>query len=287
MFIRIRHTLEYSYDRPVFIEPTTIRLTPRQDPTQRTHEHALRVLPEPAGATWSIEQDGSAARECWFTGEHDRLLIECSSLVETLRDNPFDAIITHEPASSLPAAYPSALVPVLGSTLASEKTPAVQDWSEAIAEASGHDTLAFLSNLTDRIFSEFTMEVREEGNPQSASETLSLRRGACRDVAVLFIDACRAQGLAARFVSGYSIHGPEEITEQELHAWAEVYLPGAGWRGYDPSLGLATSDGHIALVSAPSHELVAPTTGSFRGTGARSGMRYSIRLSTEDVARSD
>lgn len=283
MLIRVRHTLEYTYDRPVFIEPTTIRLTPRQDPTQRVHEHALRILPEPAGATWSIEQDGSAARECWFAGKHDRLLIECSSMVETLRDNPFDAIITHEPASSLPVSYPAEIAAALAPNLVCERSRAVEEWSRSIAEASGRQTLAFLSNLTNQIFSDCSMEVREEGEPQSAAETLSSKHGACRDVAVLFIDACRAQGLAARFVSGYSIHGPPEITEQELHAWAEVYLPGAGWRGYDPSLGLATSDGHVPLVSAPSYGLAAPTTGSFRGTGAQSGMSYSIRLETDEV----
>lgn len=283
MFIRIRHTLSYTYDRPVFLEPTTVRLTPRQDPTQRLCEHELSVSPEPTGSTWSIEQDGTAARMLWFSGKHAALSIETSSVVQTLRDNPFDALITHAPAAVLPAVYPVDVARVLGPALEGAVDPEVRAWAAGIAEASGRQTLTFLTNLTDRIFADFRMVTRDEGDPMTPARTLAERRGACRDVAILFIAACRSQGLAARFVSGYSIHGPPEITEQELHAWAEVYLPGAGWRGYDPSLGLATSDGHIALASSPAHELAAPTTGSYRGTGATSGMVYSISIDAGDT----
>jgi transglutaminase-like putative cysteine protease len=109
-------------------------------------------------------------------------------------------------------------------------------------------------------------------------ETLAGRSGACRDTAMLYVEACRSQGLAARFVSGYSMHHPPEVTEQELHAWAEVYLPGAGWRAYDPSLGLAVADGHVALAAAPDHRLAAPVSGSYRGTGVGSAMDYRVAL---------
>jgi transglutaminase-like putative cysteine protease len=102
-------------------------------------------------------------------------------------------------------------------------------------------------------------------------------------MAMLFIAACRSQGLAARFVSGYSIHHPPEVTEQELHAWAEVYLPGGGWRGYDPSLGLAVADGHVALVSAPDHQLAAPVSGSYRGTGVQAQLSYQVKISSTEV----
>jgi transglutaminase-like putative cysteine protease len=283
MFIRIHHTLSYTYDRPVFLEPATVRLTPRQDPTQRLCEHDLLISPEPAGATWSIEQDGSGARVCWFSDKHKTLSIGATSIVETLRDNPFDALVTHAPAARLPVEYPTHAARALAPTLGGTVDPTVGDWADSIAEACGHDTLAFLSKLTDRIFDDCRMVTRDEGDPMTPGQTLTEQRGACRDVAILFIAACRSQGLAARFVSGYSIHGPPEITEQELHAWAEVYLPGAGWRGYDPSLGLATSDGHIPLASAPSYELAAPTTGSYRGTGATSTMQYSIAIDSSDT----
>lgn len=283
MFIRTHHTLRYTYDRPVFFEPMTVRLTPRQDPTQRLVEHDLRMTPEPAGSTWCVEQDGTAARVCWFSGEHASLTIEASSVVETLRENPFDALITHEPCATLPAAYPSDTARVLGPAIEAEVDPSVRAWAASIADACDHGTLAFLMTLTERIFADCTMVTRDDGDPMTPARTLAEQRGACRDVAMLFIAACRSQGLAARFVSGYSVHGPPEITEQELHAWAEVYMPGAGWRGYDPSLGLATSDGHVALAGSPAYELAAPTSGSYRGTGASSRMDYSIDINAGET----
>jgi len=114
----------------------------------------------------------------------------------------------------------------------------------------------------------------------SPADTLASRTGACRDTAMLYVAACRSLGLAARFVSGYSMHHPEEVSEHELHAWAEVYLPGAGWRGYDPSLGLAVADGHVVLTAAPDHHLAAAVSGSYRGTGVGSSMRYAVEVRT-------
>jgi transglutaminase-like putative cysteine protease len=100
---------------------------------------------------------------------------------------------------------------------------------------------------------------------------------------MLFVEACRSLGLACRFVSGYSMHHPPEVSEHELHAWAEVYLPGAGWRGYDPSLGLAVADGHVVLAATPDHRLAAPVTGRFRGTGATSQMGYDLTVRAADT----
>jgi SAM-dependent methyltransferase len=121
---------------------------------------------------------------------------------------------------------------------------------------------------------------RLDGEPMFPADTLASRTGACRDTAMLYVAACRSLGLAARFVSGYSMHHPEEVSEHELHAWAEVYLPGAGWRGYDPSLGLAVADGHVVLAAAPDHHLAAAVSGSYRGTGVASTMRYAVEVRT-------
>ena len=118
----------------------------------------------------------------------------------------------------------------------------VAAWAAELAAAVEHNTTAFLMQLADRIHHDFQHVGRFEGEPMAPEETLAGRNGACRDTAMLFVAACRSQGLAARYVSGYSIHHPPEVSEHELHAWAEVYLPGAGWRGYDPSLGLAVAD---------------------------------------------
>jgi transglutaminase-like putative cysteine protease len=305
MLLSIRHQLRYVYGRPVFLEPMTLRLTPKQDCSQQLLHHSLRLEAEPAGCSAIQEADGSSALVCWFAEERDQLEIAMEARVRTLRTNPFDWIITFAPAQRLPARYPAAaaaalapyLDPPLGAPLdfgswlgdgpgdapgQGSGRGTVAAWAAGLATAVDQDTTAFLMQLADRIHHDFHHVGRFEGEPMAPDQTLTGRSGACRDTAMLFVAACRSQGLAARFVSGYSIHHPPEVTEHELHAWAEVYLPGAGWRGYDPSLGLAVADGHLVLATAPDHRLAAPITGTYRGTGVTSTMTYALSVRALD-----
>jgi len=313
MLLSIRHHLRYVYDRPVFLEPMTLRLTPKQDCSQQLLGHSLRLNAAPAGSSAIQAADGSGALVCWFVEERDQLEITMEARVRTLRTNPFDWIITFAPAQQLPARYPeaerAALAPYLdryqGASLGApfqtqQQAPSqvqvqaplgfgpgagagpgdgsVAAWAAELAAAVDQNTTAFLMQLADRIHHDFQHVGRFEGEPMAPEQTLLGRTGACRDTAMLFVAACRSLGLAARFVSGYSIHHPPEVTEHELHAWAEVYLPGAGWRGYDPSLGLAVADGHLVLATAPDHRLAAPVTGTYRGTGVTSTMTYALSV---------
>ena len=325
MLLSIRHHLRYVYDRAVFLEPMTLRLTPKQDCTQQLLSHSLGLHYEPAGSTAIQEADGSGALVCWFSEERDQLAITMEARVRTLRPNPFDWIITFAPAQRLPARYPEAERAALaayldpsqgastGASLQSQQQALFQApfqapsqaqvqaplgfgpgagagpgdgtvaaWAAELAAAVNQNTTAFLIQLADRIHHDFQHVGRFEGEPMAPEETLAGRNGACRDTAMLFVAACRSQGLAARFVSGYSIHHPPEVSEHELHAWAEVYLPGAGWRGYDPSLGLAVADGHLVLATAPDHRLAAPVTGTYRGTGVSSTMTYALTVKALD-----
>ena len=294
MLLSIRHHLRYAYDRPVFLEPMTLRLTPKQDCSQQLLVHSLRLDAAPAGSSAIQAADGSGALVCWFLEERDQLEITMEARVRTLRPNPFDWIITFAPAQRLPARYPAAEAAALAAYLdrplgigpgAGDGPGAgsVAAWAAGLAVAVEHDTAAFLIELADRIHHDFQHVGRFEGEPMAPEQTLAGRSGACRDTAMLFVAACRSQGLAARFVSGYSIHHPPEVTEHELHAWAEVYLSGAGWRGYDPSLGLAVADGHLVLATAPDHRLAAAVTGTYRGTGVTSTMTYALSVRALEV----
>jgi transglutaminase-like putative cysteine protease len=278
MLLQIHHTLRFRYDRPVFLEPMTLRLSPRQDATQQRLLHCLRVTNPPAGMARILEPEGNEAAVLWFHEQQDSLVITVDSEVRTLRENPFDWIVTDPGAQRLPLAYAPDLAASLAATRSASATPGVAAWAEGLAARAERSTTTFLIQLADHIHTTFHHIGRLEGDPQTSEETLATRTGACRDTAMLFVAACRSQGLAARFVSGYSIHHPPEVTEQELHAWAEVYLPGGGWRGYDPSLGLAVADGHVAIAAAPDHRLAAPVLGSYRGTGVGSTMDYEIRI---------
>ena len=281
MLFQIRHSLSYRYGRPVFLEPMTVRLSPRHDVSQRVISHQFTVRQPASGAAEVVEADGNDAWVLWFDDQRDQLELAVAMEVDTLRSNPFDWILTDAAQQSLPVKYSEAERLSLAGCLAAAHGPIaapVAEWAAGLAQQVEGDTLAFLMELAATIHRDFHHIGRLDGDPQPASETLASRQGACRDTAMLYVEACRSLGLAARFVSGYSMHHPPEVTEHELHAWAEVYLSGGGWRGYDPSLGLAVADGHLVLAAAPDHRLAAAVSGSYRGTGVSSELDYAIDL---------
>ena len=141
-------------------------------------------------------------------------------------------------------------------------------------------TLDFLNQLTTRLHRSTEKVTRTEPGIQSPAETLSTQRGACRDLALVFMVACRQVGVPARFVSGYQQGDPDE-PRRDLHAWAEVFLPGFGWRGYDPTHGLAVADAHVAVAASALPQNAASITGTFRGTDATSTLEHLITLQTE------
>jgi len=274
--LEIRHELRFRYSHPVFLEPLIIRLRPRNDCHQRLLDFHLKIEPEPVGCVDLIDLDGNTAISAWFDGLCPSLRIVATSLVETLRENPFAFILTGIGTDRLPMSYPEALRTSLHPYLKTASDPKVAAFAKDVATFSDGKTLSFLSDLTSKIHEEFQWAIREKGDPVSAGETLAKREGACRDLSVLFMECCRSMGLAVRFVSGY---GPGEKGERRhLHAWSEVYLPSGGWRGYDPTHGLAVADGYVALAAGPHPGLAAPTSGAFRGTGAESHLDYDLEI---------
>jgi transglutaminase-like putative cysteine protease len=142
-------------------------------------------------------------------------------------------------------------------------------------EAPGEQNVpVFLAALNQQIFSSFRHVTRPEGSAWPSNQTLSVLEGSCRDLAVLFCDVCRVMGIASRFVSGYECASAGQ-PDSEMHAWAEAYLPSAGWRGYDPSRGLLVADRHVAVAAAFHADLASPITGLFSGT---CGSRMETRL---------
>lgn len=278
MKFSVSHVTHYRYDRPVFLEPHTLRLMPRSGGSQRVLSYSLRLSPRPAGVTEILDAENNASHYAWFEESADELVVNSSFEVETLRTNPFDFILADLTLATLPIVYPDSLLQTLTPYFhARTADRSVYAYARAVAQEVEWQTVPFLSALNRKLYTHIDHNVREEGAAQAASETLAVRRGACRDVAVLFIEACRSMGLAARFISGY------ELTESQksrvfMHAWAEVFLPGGGWRGYDPSRGLATAANHIAVASSCSPELAAPVSGSFRGSGALSRMDFEIQM---------
>lgn len=279
--LRVEHDTVFQYSHEVFVEPHTLRLRPRSSWRQRLISFDLVVEPEPAGRADNLGLNDSET-VVWFSGLTRRLRICTSSIVDLPESQPF-AFLLDESFLSLPATYPLHEQVRLSPYLWRKNLdPEVASYAAGAAQASGHQVLPFLSELARRIWRDFDKTIREDGDPMLPQQTLAGRQGACRDLAELFVDACRSQGLAARFVSGYS---ESEVIDdvRYLHAWSEVYLPGGGWRGFDPSLGIAVSNRHVAIAHGPSYAEARPYEGSFRGTGATATLRADVRMSMETL----
>lgn len=279
MLFDITHRTTYVYPSPVNLTPHLLRLRPRTTARQTLQTFTQSILPRPAGSSRVTELDGHEIAKLWFEEATDTLEIETRSRVETHLANPFDYVL--EPwAVTLPIDYPASLDRQLQPYVhrqGFDDAIAAQLARELWQETEGN-TVAFVGAVCQSIYQQCDYILRETGAPYPPGLTWQEKRGSCRDFVVLFAAVCRAAQLAARFVSGYEAGDPE-TTDHHLHAWAEVYLPGAGWRGYDPTLGLAVSDRHIALASSAYPSYAAPVTGGFRGHSQPARMTYSISVS--------
>lgn len=277
MRFNIIHEIEYFYSAPVFFEPHTFFMRPREDHSQKLIDFRLAITPHPVLNTWEIDAFGNHPFRAWFQGLSDKFTVTAKSQVEVIRPNPFDYLL-EQGCASLPVRYSAPMRSLLsGYGIGLAVHPAVQAFSSLIAERTDRATIPFLSELARELSSEFKRLNRPEGDPWSAAQTLEKRMGACRDLTVLFIECCRAQGLAARFTSGYYEGDPSD-PEKELHAWCEVYLEGGGWRGFDPSAGLAVSEAHIPVAAGSIPKVIAPVIGAYRGNGVSSKMTTRVAI---------
>jgi transglutaminase-like putative cysteine protease len=283
----ITHLARYVYNQPVFLEPHLLRVRPRVDGGQSLDSFRLIVKPQPAGLSTSLDAEGNVVSLAWFNGLSSELTVRAESIVTTTRNNPFEFILPPNRVS-LPMSYSPVEEPLVATACKRVGEIAGDDpvgrFAADVAAEVNQQVVPFLGRLSERLSSTWRVTRRESGAPWSALETFSRRTGACRDLVVLFMDACRSVGLAARFVSGYQ----QQSTggEYDLHAWAEVYLPWAGWRGYDPSQGLAVADQHIALAASARPEQAAAVVGSYRGMPASATLTTSISISGSDGSQS-
>lgn len=290
MRIEIRHSTRYHYSRDVSLAPMTLRLRPRDDASQRLLQFATTVSPEPAGVSDLLDLEGNTLARMWFDATARSLSINLHATVETQRSNPFDFVLedgaVRIPFGKSKPAHPMFDVfarPTSFEEADGRNNNGASDLAQRILGRANGETVPFLTQLTSTLADEHEMIVRPTGDPWPPEQTLREKRGSCRDLTVLFNEACRSVGLAARFVSGYQIPGGEDVG-RELHAWSEVYLPGAGWRGFDASAGLAVADRHIAVVAARDPSDAAPVTGSYRGTDAEATLETRVTVRIADAS---
>ncbi len=281
MYYIIAHTTVYQYTQPVGLGAHTLRLRPRSDGSQHLHKFSLHIQPEPTKQTDVLDLEGNACLQVWFSAEPvTQLEIHTIAEVETFRVNPFDYLV--EPwAITLPLDYPSSMAaklhPYLHPPRRSWVSASVVDLAHTLMHEVEGNVSFFLTHLTQYLYKHLAYEHRPTGIPQPPAVTLATRSGSCRDFTVLFMALCQVVGLAARFVSGYQ-EGDLEQDNRELHAWPEVYVPGGGWRGFDPTHGLTVSDRHIALASAAFPADAAPVSGILTAGSTHSTLSYRVHI---------
>ncbi len=270
--VALHHRTSYTYDRPVTLGPQIIRLRPAPHSRTPIDSYSLRVSPEKHFVNWQQDPHGNFLARIVFEEKVSHFSIDVDLIANMSVINPFDFFV-EEDAEKFPFQYKPEEESELKQYLVTEPIdPLLQQFLDSV-DRSHERTIDFLVALNGQLHDHIDYVVRMEPGVQTCHETLQKRSGSCRDSAWLLVQVLRQLGFAARFTSGYliqlkpdvkSLDGPSgtEVDFTDLHAWTEVFLPGAGWVGLDPTSGLLTGEGHIPLASTPNFGGAAPISGA-------------------------
>lgn len=266
--IEISHTTTYHYPAPVHFLEHKLHLRPREGHDIRIEASELLISPA-YNINWQRDVYGNSVAIVNFSEESDTLEIGSTIIVEQ-----YESTVAKLEPSDTGMMFPFVYEPVEQidlvpcQTRVFQETPEIyHEWLDSIWRSGTEvETLALLNSLNQRIADDIDYLVRYEPGVQSPEKTLFSGKGSCRDLATLFIESCRQLGLASRFVSGYLVSSAAVEDIATTHAWSEVYLPGAGWRGFDSTSGLLVGGDHIAVAVHRHPEAIPPVSGSFIGS---------------------
>jgi len=285
--IALSHRTQYGYEKAVVVGPQIIRLRPAPHCRTPILSYSLSVTPARHLVNWQFDLHNNHVARLLFTDKTNRFVVDVDLVVELSPFNPFDFFL--EPGvEDFPFAYAPELAKDLEPYLSVEpEGPRLQVFLENVSRDT-RGTISFLVDLNRRVRSEIDYVTRLDPGVQTCEQTLEKRTGSCRDSAWLLVQVLRHLGIAARFVSGYLIQlaaddqtregadGPKSDSA-DFHAWAEVFLPGAGWIGMDPTSGLFAGEGHIPLVCTPNPTMAAPIEGTVEPANVDFSYSISIR----------
>ncbi|MCW6034947.1 transglutaminase family protein [Spirulina subsalsa FACHB-351] len=270
--VSLHHKLHYHYSQPVFLGPHTLGLRPSPHCRTPIQSYNITIQPSNYSITWQQDPYGNYLSRLNFPQKTQYLSIDVDLIAEMRPINPFNFVL-EQYAINYPFAYEYQLAKELEPFLATiEAGDLLQSWIQN-NQYSNIYTPNFIIDLNQKLAQEITHIIRLEEGIQTCEETLDKKVGSCRDTAWLFVQILRHYGLAARFVSGYLIQLQEDIPPLDdspsikedcgdLHAWTEVYLPGAGWIGFDPTSGYLAAEGHIPLVCTAEPGAASPVQGT-------------------------
>ncbi len=264
---KIVHRTYYNYLENVTLGTHNLLLRPRENHELRIESFILNIIPK-AKVLWHLDVEDNSVAVATFDTPTQQLFIENEVIIQQYNESPLNFIVADYAIN-----YPFKYLPndnfILSSymVLPNEETRILlNNWIYNVYKYNEKiQTYTLLQKLTTYIFENFTYKVREEAGVQSAKQTLTLGSGSCRDFAFLFMEAVKCLGLATRFVSGY-LYAPLMSNQVgSTHAWAEVYVPGGGWIGFDPTTGNIVGTDHISVAVSRLPDNVPPIAGSFVG----------------------
>ncbi|MCB1844352.1 MAG: transglutaminase family protein [Halioglobus sp.] len=279
---KISHQTRYDFSGAVQLLPHTLRLRPREGHELRMESSTLALSPE-ATLRWQRDVEGNSVATATFNTRATRLQINSEVIIQQYDQAPYDFLVA-DYAVDYPFEYAqedSVLLAPYRFHPRAQNPAVLKAWVDTVWQGGeALQSFALLLRLNQRIYEQVTYRRREEEGVQTAEQTLALGTGSCRDAACLFLAAARQLGFAARFVSGYlyspASSGPFDPAGS-THAWAEVFLPGAGWKGFDPTIGSIVGAEHIAVAVARLPESVPPVAGAFHGLpGASMSVQVSV-----------
>ncbi|HRQ88516.1 MAG TPA: transglutaminase family protein, partial [Bacteroidia bacterium] len=287
------HRTTYTFDRNISVHPHIVRLKPAPHCRTPILSYSLRVEPQDHFLNWQQDPFGNYLARLVFPEKTEKLEFVVDLVADMTAINPFDFFL-EEHAETFPFAYDAGLAAELAPYLVrTDAAPGLDGLAAELRPAEPRATIDFLVSVNQRVHGLVDYRIRMEPGVQSCAETLALRSGSCRDSAFLLVQLFRTMGLAARFVSGYLVQlvpdekpleGPEGPSSDftDLHAWAEVYLPGAGWVGLDATSGLFAGEGHIPLACTPEPASAAPVTGAVEPCATTFDFANSVVRAHED-----
>jgi uncharacterized protein (DUF2126 family)/transglutaminase-like putative cysteine protease len=289
--LQLQHRTTYQYERAVLLGPQVIQLRPAPHCRTPISDYALEVTPASHILNWQFDPLGNHLARVIFSSETALFSVLVTLVADLTPINPF-AFLLDPGCETFPFKYGSELAQNLEPYRSVEPAgPHLKAFLENIPTAP-QNTVEFIGNLTARVRDRVGYVTRLEHGVQTCEQTLELHTGSCRDSAWLLVQVLRSFGLAARFVSGYLIQlasgepegedpGRPRVDSADLHAWTEVFLPGAGWIGVDPTSGLFTAEGHIPLVCTPSPSQAAPIWGTVEPAKVEFSFSLSVRRLNE------
>lgn len=275
--VEVLHRTSYRYDRPVQLGPHLIRLRPMAHARASVLRYALRTDPAPASVHWQMDTLGNMLARVVTSGLVNHFEVIVSLDADLAPADPFDFLVEQH-ASHWPFAYDASpaddLAPFRRPDHAGPGLAALRD-----ATSEPQASVAKLLELNRRVRDSVSYVTRDEPGVWDPDTTLRMARGSCRDSAWLLIQLLRLHGIAARFVSGYLVQLADgsRPDSADLHAWAEAYLPGAGWIGLDATSGLLAAEGHIPVAASPHPIQAAPVIGTVEPSGVRMDVAMSVR----------